>query len=123
MLEILKDPTRNLFFTGKGGVGKTSVACATAGQLADAGRRVLLVSTDPASNLDEVLGQELGPHPKLVAVVPRLTAMNLDPEQAAREYRERMVGPYRQLLPASADRKSTRLNSSHIPLSRMPSSA
>ncbi len=102
MLEILKDPTRNLFFTGKGGVGKTSVACATAVQLADAGRRVLLVSTDPASNLDEVLGQELGPHPKLVAVVPRLTAMNLDPEQAAREYRERMVGPYRQLLPASA---------------------
>lgn len=51
-MEFLKLPTRNVFFTGKGGVGKTSVACATAVQLADAGRRVLLVSTDPASNLD-----------------------------------------------------------------------
>lgn len=102
MLDLLQKPTRNLFFTGKGGVGKTSIACATAVRLADQGRRVLLVSTDPASNLDEVLGQELGPHPTLVAAVPRLSAMNLDPEQAAREYRERMVGPYRLLLPASA---------------------
>lgn len=102
MLDLLQKPTRNLFFTGKGGVGKTSIACATAVRLADQGRRVLLVSTDPASNLDEVLGQELEPHPTLVAAVPRLSAMNLDPEQAAREYRERMVGPYRLLLPASA---------------------
>lgn len=55
MWTFLESPTRNLFFTGKGGVGKTSVACATAVRLADAGKRVLLVSTDPASNLDEVL--------------------------------------------------------------------
>lgn len=95
-------PTRNLFFTGKGGVGKTSVACATAVTLADSGKRVLLVSTDPASNLDEVLGVALGNHPTAIPSVPTLWAMNLDPEKAAKEYRERMVGPYRGLLPEAA---------------------
>lgn len=101
-MRFLEHPTRNLFFTGKGGVGKTSVACATAVRLADAGRRVLLVSTDPASNLDEVLGVPLGHHPTPIPAVPGLAAMNLDPEQAAAEYRERMVGPYRGLLPQEA---------------------
>jgi arsenite-transporting ATPase len=101
-MEFLKLPTRNVFFTGKGGVGKTSVACATAVQLADAGRRVLLVSTDPASNLDEVLGTALGHQPTIIASVPNLFAMNLDPEQSAADYRERMIGPYRALLPAAA---------------------
>lgn len=101
-MRFLEAPTRNLFFTGKGGVGKTSMACATAVRLADAGRRVLLVSTDPASNLDEVLGTELGNLPREIAGVPRMFAMNLDPEVAAAEYRERMVGPYRGLLPAAA---------------------
>jgi arsenite-transporting ATPase len=101
-MEFLEHPTRNLFFTGKGGVGKTSVACATAVRLADAGQRVLLVSTDPASNLDEVLGVTLGHHPTPVPAVPGLAAMNLNPEQAAAEYRERMVGPYRGLLPQEA---------------------
>src|SRR6266545_560371 len=72
--------TRHLFFTGKGGVGKTSVACATAVRLADAGKRVLLVSTDPASNLDEVLGSELGTRPTPVRGVPGLFELNLDPE-------------------------------------------
>lgn len=101
-MEFLNHPTRNLFFTGKGGVGKTSVACATAVRLADAGKRVLLVSTDPASNLDEVLGVALGNHPTAIPSVPKLFAMNLDPEKSAAEYRERMVGPYRGLLPEAA---------------------
>jgi len=94
--------TRHLFFTGKGGVGKTSLSCATAIALADRGRRVLLVSTDPASNLDEVLGVRLSSRPTPVAGVPRLHALNIDPEAAAREYRERMVGPYRGVLPDAA---------------------
>ena len=95
-------PTRVLFFTGKGGVGKTSLACATAIRLADAGTRVLLVSTDPASNLDEVLGVTLDAAPKAVPGVRGLSALNIDPEQVARAYRERVVGPYRGVLPAAA---------------------
>ncbi|HEX4912540.1 MAG TPA: arsenical pump-driving ATPase [Vicinamibacterales bacterium] len=94
--------TRIVFFTGKGGVGKTSLACATAIALSDAGKRVLLVSTDPASNLDEVLGVTLDGSPKAVPGVPGLSALNIDPEQAARTYRERVVGPYRGVLPAAA---------------------
>ncbi len=101
-MEFLKHPTRNLFFTGKGGVGKTSVACATAVKLADAGKKILLVSTDPASNLDEVLGVTLGNHPTAIPAIATLFAMNLDPEKSAAEYRERMVGPYRGLLPEAA---------------------
>lgn len=101
-MKFVEHPTRNLFFTGKGGVGKTSMACATAVKLADAGKNVLLVSTDPASNLSEVLGVGLGNHPSQVPAVPLLWAMNLDPEQSAAEYRERMVGPYRGILPDAA---------------------
>ena len=101
-MKFLEQPTRNLFFTGKGGVGKTSVACATAVKLADSGKRVLLVSTDPASNLDEVLGVTLGNHPTPIPAIATLFAMNLDPEKSAAEYRERMVGPYRGLLPEAA---------------------
>lgn len=96
--------TRNLLFTGKGGVGKTSVACAVAISLADVNRRVLLVSTDPASNLDEVLSTPLGMRPTSVANVPGLFALNVDPERAAEEYRERVVGPFRELLPDAAVR-------------------
>ncbi len=92
-------PTPILFFTGKGGVGKTSLACATAVTLADAGRRVLLVSTDPASNLGEVLGTQLANEPRPIDDVPRLFALNVDPEVAAAAYRERVVGPYRTLMP------------------------
>jgi arsenite-transporting ATPase len=99
---LLFVPTRVLFFTGKGGVGKTSAACATAIRLADAGKRVLLVSTDPASNLDEVLGLTLDSAPKAVPGAPGLFALNIDPEQAAHAYRERVVGPYRGVLPAAA---------------------
>ena len=96
---LVKAPTRFLFFTGKGGVGKTSLACATAIALADAGQRVLLVSTDPASNLDEVLGQKLNGAPTPIPGVARLQALNIDPEAAAQAYRDRMVGPYRDKLP------------------------
>lgn len=96
------EPTRFLFFTGKGGVGKTSLSCSAAVQLADAGRRVLLVSTDPASNLDEVLGAALGETPLPVPGVAGLRAMNIDPQEAARAYRERIVGPYRGVLPDTA---------------------
>lgn len=101
-MKHLEHPTRNLFFTGKGGTGKTSIACATAVALADAGKKVLLVSTDPASNLDEVLGTSLGQKPVAVKGIHGLWAMNIDPQAAAAEYRERMVGPYRGMLPAEA---------------------
>ena len=101
-MDFLQATERHLFFTGKGGVGKTSTACATAIALADGGRRVLLVSTDPASNLDEVLGAALSPQPTAISAVPGLFALNLDPEAAAREYRERVVGPYRGVLPQAA---------------------
>jgi arsenite-transporting ATPase len=97
--QFLKSPTRFLFFTGKGGVGKTSLACASAIALADAGRRVMLVSTDPASNLDEVLGVELSSQPTAIPGVPRLAALNIDPAAAAAAYREKLVGPYRGKLP------------------------
>ncbi|MCA0188745.1 MAG: TRC40/GET3/ArsA family transport-energizing ATPase, partial [Proteobacteria bacterium] len=94
--------TRFLFFTGKGGVGKTSLSCATGLQLAEEGRRVLIVSTDPASNLDEVLGVGLNQAATAVPGAEGLFALNIDPEAAARAYRERMVGPYRGILPAAA---------------------
>jgi arsenite-transporting ATPase len=96
--------TRHLFFTGKGGVGKTSLACATALHLAEKGKTVLLVSTDPASNLDEVLETRLSGRPTPVSQVPHLHALNIDPELAASAYRERMVNPYRGMLPDAAIR-------------------
>ena len=99
---LLHATPRFLFFTGKGGVGKTSTTSATAIGLADRGERVLLVSTDPASNLDEVLGLSLASAPREVPGVPGLEAMNIDPLAAAAAYRERVVGPYRGVLPDSA---------------------
>jgi arsenite/tail-anchored protein-transporting ATPase len=99
---IVDEATRILFFTGKGGVGKTSLACATALALADRGKRVLLVSTDPASNLDEVLGTHLGSTPTAVGGASGLFALNIDPEAAARDYRENVVGPFRGVLPEDA---------------------
>jgi len=103
-LKLADNATRYLFLTGKGGVGKTSISCATAIALADKNRRVLLVSTDPASNLDEVLDVKLDSTPKAVPGVFGLEAMNLDPELAASEYREKMVGPYRGILPEATVR-------------------
>ncbi|MEK4083570.1 arsenical pump-driving ATPase [Psychrobacillus sp. FSL K6-1415] len=90
-----------LFLTGKGGVGKTSTACATAISLADKGKKVLLISTDPASNLQDVFGIELTNSPKEVPNVDNLYACNLDPEASAKAYREKVVGPYRGKLPES----------------------
>jgi arsenite-transporting ATPase len=94
--------TRYLFFTGKGGVGKTTIASAVAVALADSGKRTLVISTDPASNLDDVFGVTAGPGPTAVPGVERLFVSNLDPEAAAAAFRERAVGPYRGVLPESA---------------------
>ena len=94
--------TRFLFFTGKGGVGKTSLSCATALKLAEAGRRVLLVSTDPASNLDEVLATPLTHLPTPIPGAPGLDALNINPVAAAAAYRERLIGPRRGLRPEAA---------------------
>lgn len=90
-MKLLEEPTRHLFFTGKGGVGKTSLSCATAIALADKGLKILLVSTDPASNLDEMLGVTLGSDPTPVPGVAGLSAMNIDPESAAEDYRQRVL--------------------------------
>ena len=90
-LELLSHPTRYLFFTGKGGVGKTSLSTAVALYLADAGKRVLLVSTDAASNLDEMLGIELKNTPVPVPDAPGLQVLNIDPDNAAESYRQRVV--------------------------------
>jgi arsenite-transporting ATPase len=100
MMKFLDHPPRNLFFTGKGGVGKTSLACAVAVSLADRGKRVLLVSTDPASNLGQVFGVEIGEHePIAIGAVPGLFALNINPEAAAQAYRDRIIGPVRSVLP------------------------
>lgn len=91
ILSVLENPTRFLFFTGKGGVGKTSLSTAVAIALADRGRRVLLVSTDAASNLDEMLGIELKNSPVSVPGVANLFVLNIDPDNAAESYRQRVV--------------------------------
>lgn len=98
-MKFLHQPPRFLFFTGKGGVGKTSIACATAIQLAEAGKRVLLVSTDPASNVGQVFGVSIGNQITPISAVPRLSALEIDPEAAAKAYRDRLVNPVRGVLP------------------------
>jgi len=91
--------TKYLFFTGKGGVGKTSTACATAVTLADAGKKIMLISTDPASNLQDVFNTDLNNKGIEIKEVSNLVVANFDPEEAAREYKESVVGPYRGKLP------------------------
>jgi arsenite-transporting ATPase len=98
-MKFLDNAPRFLFFTGKGGVGKTSIACAAALTLAESGKRVLLVSTDPASNVGQVFGLSIGNTITDVPAVQGLSALEIDPEQAAEAYRERIVGPVRALLP------------------------
>lgn len=100
-MKFLELPPRFLFFTGKGGVGKTSIACATAIKLAEDGRRVLLVSTDPASNVGQVFGVGIGNHITDIPAVPNLSALEIDPQAAAQLYRDRIVGPVRGVLPDS----------------------
>jgi arsenite-transporting ATPase len=102
MTGLLENSTRILFFTGKGGVGKTSLACGAAVSLAHKGSKVLLVSTDPASNLDEVLGVRLSGAPTAIPGADGLFALNIDPEAAAKAYRERVIGPYRGVLPEAS---------------------
>lgn len=91
--------TKYLFFTGKGGVGKTSTACATAISLADKGKKIMLVSTDPASNLQDVFNTELNNKGVPIKGVPNLVVANFEPEKAAGEYRETVLAPYRGKLP------------------------
>lgn len=102
MKNLLSKIPQFLFFTGKGGVGKTSMSCAISVALADEGKKVLLISTDPASNLDEVLNTKLSSNPKAVNDVNNLFAMNINPVVAANEYKEKMVAPYRGVLPDEA---------------------
>ncbi|WP_433716531.1 arsenical pump-driving ATPase [Nocardia sp. CA-084685] len=98
-MKFLAGVPRFVFFTGKGGVGKTSIACATAVALARAGRRVLLVSTDPASNVGQVFGVTVGNKVTAIAGVPGLWALEIDPEQAVAAYRERILAPMRDVVP------------------------
>jgi len=98
-VKFLDQPPRFLFFTGKGGVGKTSVACASAVQLAAAGKRVLLVSTDPASNVGQVFDVGIGNRITAIPAVANLDALEIDPQAAAQAYRDRIVGPVRGVLP------------------------
>jgi len=103
-MKFLAQPPRFLFFTGKGGVGKTSIACAAAIQLAEAGQQVLLVSTDPASNVGQVFGIGIGCQITAIPAVAGLSALEIDPQAAAQAYRDRIVGPVRGVLPEAVVR-------------------
>lgn len=98
-MHYLDEVPQFLFFTGKGGVGKTSLACATAIKLADENKRVLLVSTDPASNVGQVFSIKIGNKITAVTAVPNLFALEIDPQAAAQAYRDKIVGPVRGVLP------------------------
>ncbi|QKJ67983.1 arsenical pump-driving ATPase [Deefgea piscis] len=98
-MNFLQNPPRFLFFTGKGGVGKTSIACASAIELAASGKRILLVSTDPASNVGQVFGITIGNQITDIPAVANLSALEIDPQAAAQVYRNRIVDPVRGVLP------------------------
>ncbi|EGM2792731.1 arsenite efflux transporter ATPase subunit ArsA [Salmonella enterica] len=98
-MKFLQNIPPYLFFTGKGGVGKTSISCATAIRLAEQGKRVLLVSTDPVSNVGQVFSQTIGNTIQPIASVPELSALEIDPQAAAQQYRARIVDPIKGVLP------------------------
>ncbi len=91
--------TRYIFFSGKGGVGKTTMACATAVHYAMEGKKTLIVTTDPASNLADVFERDIGHKVTAIKGVSNLSAMEIDPDEATREYKERLIGPYREIMP------------------------
>ncbi|ATM00754.1 arsenical pump-driving ATPase [Aeromonas sp. CA23] len=101
MFQFLTNLPPFLFYTGKGGVGKTSLACASAVALCDSGKKVLLVSTDPASNVGQVFDTKIGNQVTKIPQVEGLSALEIDPQAAAQAYRERIVGPVRGKLPES----------------------
>ncbi|HCT4928562.1 TPA: arsenical pump-driving ATPase [Morganella morganii] len=98
-MKFLDNTPNYLFFTGKGGVGKTSISCATAIKLAEDGKKVLLVSTDPASNVGQVFFQSIGNNIKPITLVPNLFAIEIDPQAAAEEYRNKIINPIKESLP------------------------
>ncbi|EPT7718195.1 arsenite efflux transporter ATPase subunit ArsA [Escherichia coli] len=98
-MQFLQNIPPYLFFTGKGGVGKTSISCATAIRLTEQGKRVMLVSTDPASNVGQVFSQTIGNTIQAIASVPGLSALEIDPQAAAQQYRARIVDPIKGVLP------------------------
>lgn len=98
-MNFIKEASPFLFFTGKGGVGKTSIASSTAVTLADMGKKVLIVSTDPASNIAQVFGQNIGSHITQITSVPNLSAIEINPHDAAEAYRKKIIDPIRGTLP------------------------
>lgn len=99
-MKFLSDAPKFIFFTGKGGVGKTSLSCATAIHFAEKGKQVLLVSTDPASNVGQVFGRTIGNKITAIDTVRGLSALEIDPQAAAQQYRDRVIEPVRAALPA-----------------------
>lgn len=91
--------TKYIFFSGKGGVGKTTMASATAIHHASQGKKTLIVTTDPASNLADVFEQEIGHKITPINGVQNLWAMEIDPDVATKEYKERIIGPFREVMP------------------------
>jgi arsenite-transporting ATPase len=116
MPKFLDNAPPFLFFTGKGGVGKTSLACASAINLAAMGKRTLLVSTDPASNIGQVFGLSIGNAIKPIPDVVNLSALEIDPQAAAQQYRENIVAPVRGKLPEAIVKVLK--NSSPVPAPR-----
>lgn len=84
--------TRYLFFLGKGGVGKSTVASLSSVYLADKGFRTLLLTTDPASHLHDIMGQAVGHIPAEIKGVRNLWAARIGQKEALHEYRERILG-------------------------------